>query len=238
MIKISLTSKEQKELERFRSQASSKDSEKALMVLLNSEGESPVAISRSLKRNPHTVRHWLKQYQAKRIPGLSRRYSPGRPATKRDAVKERLNEIINSPPQSFGYMDSVWTVPLIAFDVSQNLSEPVSTDTVTRALKEMGYVYKRPSKTVPAGTMTREEKETTVMGILDEIKEIIHKKECVIYALDESHFSTEPYLVRGWFKKRWPPPNRHAEKKGKPNIFWMFELKNIKVLLEKIQEIR
>jgi hypothetical protein len=23
----------------------------------------------------------------------------------------------------------------------------------------------------------------------------------VIYALDEAHFSTEPYLVQGWFKK-------------------------------------
>ena len=238
VIKIILTSEEQKELERFRSQASSKDSEKALMVLLNSEGKSPVAISRSLKRNPHTVRHWLKQYQRKGIPGLSRRYSPGRPTTKRDAVKERLNEIISSPPQSFGYMDSVWTVPLIAFDVSQNLSGPVSTGTVTRALKEMGYTYKRPSKTVPAETMTREEKETAIMGILDEIKDITHKKECVIYALDESHFSTEPYLVRGWFKKRWPPSNRHTEKKGKSDVFWMFEFKNVKILLEKVQEIR
>ncbi len=41
--------------------------------------------------------------------------------------------------------------------------------------------------------------------IVDEIKGLLKKKECEIYALDESHFSTEPYLVQGWFKKRWLP---------------------------------
>jgi len=33
-------------------------------------------------------------------------------------------------------------------------------------------------------------------------KDRLSKGETEIYALDESHFSTEPYLVRGWFKKR------------------------------------
>jgi len=35
--------------------------------------------------------------------------------------------------------------------------------------------------------------------MVDEIKEIVVKENSEIYALDESHFSTEPYLVQGWF---------------------------------------
>ena len=39
MIKVSINKKQQKDIERFRCLASSKDSEKALMVLLSSEGK-------------------------------------------------------------------------------------------------------------------------------------------------------------------------------------------------------
>ena len=212
MIKVTLTLEQKNELERLRGQASSKDSEKALMVLMNNEGKSPPEISCILKRNPHTVRYWLRKYQGIGIKGLFRSYSPGRPKDKREGVKKLISEIIGLPPESFGYMDSVWSVPLIVYAVGQKLSEPVSEDTVTRALKEMGYTYKRPSKTVPAGILTREEKEDAIKSIINEINTIVAHKECELYVLDESHFSTEPYLVRGWFKKRRPPQDRNAEK--------------------------
>ncbi len=66
----------------------------------------------------------------------------------------------------------------------------------------MGYVYKRPSKTVPGSALSQEEKREAVENMGREIQEIIQKKDTIIYALDESHFSTEPYLIRGWFKKK------------------------------------
>lgn len=37
--------------------------------------------------------------------------------------------------------------------------------------------------------------------MLNDISQISARRETVIYALDESHFSNRPYLVRGWFKK-------------------------------------
>ena len=63
MIRIKLTEKKKKQLEHYRGQASSKNSEKALMVIMSSEGKSSKEIARSLRRNPHTVRKWLKRYQ-------------------------------------------------------------------------------------------------------------------------------------------------------------------------------
>ena len=59
MIKVSISTAQRKKLKRFRGLASSGDSEKALMVLLCSEGQTVSQISLSLKRNPHTVRDWL-----------------------------------------------------------------------------------------------------------------------------------------------------------------------------------
>ena len=74
----------------------------------------------------------------------------------------------------------------------------------------------------------------SIKKMLNEIDVIIKDKDSVIYALDESHFSTEPYLVQGWFFKRWSPPDMHQQQKRKSHILWMLESKDKKVLLEAI----
>lgn len=235
MIRVQLTKNQREEIEKFRRQASSKDSEKALMVLMNADGSNVSEISTLLRRNPHTVRDWLKRYKKWNLPGLSRKFSPGRPNEKRNVVKGHIKKIISQSPEQYGYVDRVWTVPLISHDIKKKLAISISNDTVIRALKDVGYSYKRPSKTMPAKAPTREEKIVSIKRMLDEIEAIIKDKDSVIYALDESHFSTEPYLVQGWFFKRWPPPDMFQQQKRKSHILWMFESKDKKVLLEAIE---
>ena len=87
MIKVSINSNERNELEQFLRLSSSKNSEKALMVLLCSEGQKVDHIARALKRNLHTVRDWLRRYIKSGIKGLNRNYSPGRPDEKRSKIK-------------------------------------------------------------------------------------------------------------------------------------------------------
>lgn len=238
MIRVDLSDEQQQELEIFRKQASSKDSEKALMVLLSNDGKSVSEIALMLKRNHHTVRDWLKRYTAKGIKGLSRNYSPGRPSDLREGIKQHIKNIIDDSPIEYGYQDRAWSVPLITTEVNKSLSMNASQKTVTRALTDMGYVYKRPSKTVPGEAPDKEEKRKAIKTMVQEILRIIDHKESVIYALDESHFSTEPYLVRGWFKKRWPPSDTDTQKKRKPDMLWVLEYQNTKILLEKIGKIR
>jgi transposase len=237
MIKVSITKKQQKELVQFRSVASSENSEKALMVLLSSEGEKVSQIAKALKRNPHTVRDWLKRYNATGIKGLSRKYSPGRPDEKRAKLKVHIREILDDSPVEHGYQDHVWSVPLIVHDVALKIGLSVSGDTVTRALNDMGYSYKRPTKAVPARAPNKKEKAERVQSMVDEIKDLLSRGETEIYALDESHFSTEPYLVRGWFKKRWSPQNRDKLQEGKSHILWMLKSDDTKVLLEEVKTI-
>jgi hypothetical protein len=119
----------------------------------------------------------------------------------------------------------------------QKLKITVSNDTVTRALNSMGYSYKRPSKTVSARAPSKEAKKQAIDSMLEGIKSLLSESETEIYALDESHFSTEPYLVRGWFKKRWPPQNRNKRQAGESHFLWMLESHNTKILLEEIKAI-
>ena len=194
MIKVQLSDEQRMELENFRRQASSEVSEKALMVLMNAEGKSVPQIATLLKRHPHTVRYWIKRYIAYGIKGFNRKFSPGRPNKKRKKLMEYIETILSEPPTMHGYQENVWTVPLITHAAKRDLNIEVSKDTVLRALKDMGYTYKRPAKKVPGTAPSPEEKRTAICHIVDE--------DCEIYPLDESHFSAGPYLVQGWFKKR------------------------------------
>lgn len=164
------------------------------MVLMNAEGKSVPQIATLLKRHPHTVRYGIKRYIAYGIEGLKRKFSPGRPNKKRKKLMEYIEAILSEPPTMHGYQENAWTIPLITHAAKRDLNIEVSKDTVLRALKDMGYTYKRPAKTVPGTSLSPEEKRTAICHIVDE--------DCEIYALDESHFSTEPYLAQGWFKKR------------------------------------
>ena len=131
MLKIQLSKEQRIELENYRKHASSKDSEKALMVLLSNDGKSVPEISLMLKRNPHTVRDWLKRYKVQGPKGLQRNFSPGRPGTMRDKIKQHVKKIINNPPVSYDYQDNTWTVPLITLDVNKNLGINASSKTVS-----------------------------------------------------------------------------------------------------------
>ena len=66
MVTIHLSKTERNELTQLRKQVSSKDSEKALMVLLCGDAISPVEIGKQLKRHPHTIIDWLKRYNESR----------------------------------------------------------------------------------------------------------------------------------------------------------------------------
>jgi len=235
MIKVSISVDQRKELKQFRSLASSKDSEKALMVLLASEGKKVSEISQILKRNPHTVRDWLKRYNASGIQGLNRKYSPGRPDNKRAILKVHIKNILSGSPVEQGYQDHVWSVPLIVYDAASKLNLSISGMTVTRTLNAMGYSYKRPTKTVSARDPDKKEKTKKIQSMVEEIKSVLDRGETEIYALDESHFSTEPYLVRGWFKKRWSPQNRDKLKERKSHILWMLKSGDTEILLEEIK---
>lgn len=80
------------------------------------------------------------------------------------------------------------------------------------------------------------EKKIKIDSIVAGIQSLLAESDTEIYALDESHFSTEPYLVRGWFKKRWPSQDRD-EQARKSHILWMLEFHDTKILLEEIKTI-
>ncbi len=230
MIKITLSNSEREQLIKLREGSISEHSEKALMVLLSDQGQSPIAIANHLQRNPHTVRDWLKRYQAHGIDGFQREYSPGRPATVRAAIIDTIEEIIEDTPSNYGMHANSWTAQLVV-DYLKTIDIHSSIDTVKRTIKTLGYSYKRPTKTVPDNAPTREEKKEQVLNMINQINGIIQEEDCEILALDESHFSTDPYLSRGWIK-RGQKKTSIAASAGKANSVWCIKSEDNTYLLE------
>lgn len=206
MIKINLSEEEKERLTRLRLNSKSNMSERAYYVLLLNAGKSIPTIAKQLKRNIRTVRLWVNRYIEQGISGFKIKKQPGRPAKKAPLLETHLKELLKRTPQSYGYQEAGWQLNLLRhwFEVHQGLQ--VCDNTLTKALHKLGFVYKRFSKTIPKNSPSKQDKKDRVEKMVQEIKSKIQEDTRLLF-LDESHFSNQPYVNRGWFKK--------GEKKGK-----------------------
>jgi transposase len=177
---------------------------------------------------------WIKRYLENGIHGLNRLYSHGRSCKHKNQLKGYFPEWFGVGPDSYGYSTDNWTISLLCDNYQKITNEQVSEDTVARALKEAGYSYRRVKKCVHLHAPTREEKKQRVIELIEEIKSFIAHDESVILSLDKAHFSTEPYLIRGWYKKN-SMPHAVSQKEGELHNIWCVEYRGAKVYLEKCQ---
>jgi len=199
MIKISLTEQEMIELKKLRLNRHSNVGEHAHYVLLAAQGKSAPAIAKQLNRNIITVRLWLHRYQAEGISGLKSRSLPGRPAKKALIIAAKIEELLSKSPKAYGYQESGWQVNLLR-DWFAGQGCKACHNTIVKILNEKGFVYKRFSKTTPTHAPSPQEKQKVISNMVETIKGY-SKQETEIFFEDESHFSNQPYVSRGWFKK-------------------------------------
>ena len=122
----------------------------------------------------------------------------GRPRIKGPEVEQEIDVLLIKTPREFGYQEEGWTV-CILLDYFSKKQLAVKEDTVRRALKKMGWVYKRFAKTVSKNAPSKEEKSQKIEQLIEAIKRDSPDETLFV---DEANFMTGPYVQRGWFKKR------------------------------------
>ena len=198
LIRLLLSDEEQLALNRLRLIKNSSVGERAHYVLLSGDGKSVKEIAIQLSRNEHTIRLWLNRYKAAGIPGLGTHKKSGRPAKKAVIIESQLEELLNKTPQDYGYQEAGWQISILRhWFEKQGLS--ACDNTLAKALNKLGFVYKRFSKTLPANAPSADEKKVRINEIVGEIGKYPTKDIEVLF-VDESHFSNQPYVSRGWFK--------------------------------------
>ncbi|RDH39806.1 MAG: IS630 family transposase [Candidatus Aquirickettsiella gammari] len=200
MIKLKLNEEEKAALNRLRRIQKSNQGERATYVLLSNAGKSVSEIANHINRNAHTVRLWLKRYATDGIKGLQTRKKLGRPAKKAPVIDSQLSELLTQSPQAYGYQEAGWQINLLR-DWFKKHGLSACENTIVKSLNKLGFVYKRFSKTVPSNTPSAFEKKAGVAKLVEEIKNQSKKEAVEIFFSDESHFSNQPYVSRGWFKR-------------------------------------
>lgn len=199
MIRISLNEEEKLALKQLRLNKTSNIGERAHYVLLSNDGKSVPEIAQSLSRNGHTIRLWLQRYTADGIKGLRTRKNPGRPAKKAPVIDSHIQELLNKSPQDYGYQEAGWHINILR-DWFEKQGVQACDNTLRKSLNNLGFVYKRFSKTLPANSPSSDEKKARIAEIVDAISKTTETNMEILFA-DESHFSNQPYVNRGWFKR-------------------------------------
>lgn len=198
LIRMLLSTEEKATLNRLRLNKNSNIGERAHYVLLSGDGKSVKEIAIQLSRNEHTIRLWLSRYKIEGISGLRTHKKSGRPAKKAAIIESQLEELLNKTPQDYGYQEAGWQISILRhWFENQGLS--ACENTLAKALNKLGFVYKRFSKTLPANAPSADEKKIRINDIVSEIGQYCTKDIEVLF-VDESHFSNQPYVSRGWFK--------------------------------------
>ena len=236
IIKIGLDHDARMELESIRRRYSDYRSERALAVLHCSSGKKATQIAEMLNRTVQAVCSWLKAYQKDGIPGLNRSFSPGRPSIRQQQLLPRLEDYLSKSPRDYGWGEDVWSTKVMMAQFQKETGLKVSHDSVERALHDAGYSFKRAKKGTPITAPGKEEKLAEVKEIARQITELKSAENVEVMFLDESHFSTDPYVTRGWHKRGEPFFPADTIKTGKLHHIWGVRTGKRFFLLEEFEQ--
>jgi transposase len=139
VISLSLSPAEVASLEQTRRTTRSQVAERCHSILLTAAGCNVPQIAQRLERHEHTIRKWLKAYQRQGLLALYDTPSSGRPPTKSHEIMKQLEHLLESNPNTYGYLEAGWTVDLIR-DYCRQHAMAVSDSTVRRCLQAGGWV--------------------------------------------------------------------------------------------------
>ncbi len=109
-----------------------------------SQGRTVADVASELRISRQSVYNWMAAYKASGdLDTLRHAKGAGRPKTWSAKADQLLLHLLPSSPQDCGYFSTGWTASLLADCLTRELGQPVSDDTIRRALHRLGFVWKR-----------------------------------------------------------------------------------------------
>ena len=112
-------------------------------VWLVAGGEGPAAAAKAVRCSVASVYGWVRRWREGGVAALAERPHLGA-ARRLDAAGDALlARLLEEDPQARGHQATGWTVPLLRTELAA-AGYAASAKTVRRALKRLGYRWKRP----------------------------------------------------------------------------------------------
>jgi transposase len=120
----------------------------ATVILMSSLGRSVPSIAQELGCSPATVDNVRRRYRQRGLAGLVPRKSSGRRSRATPEYRAALRRVVQTPPSTFGYGFSVWSVARLGEHLKQQTGIPLSDDRLRAILHEEGFSFQRPKHTM------------------------------------------------------------------------------------------
>ena len=117
---------------------------RAQLVLLVAEGEPVIRVARLFRTAPHRIREWRGRFLERGRDGLADGPRPGRPPKLSAADLALLAEALERGPGAYGWPVTIWSVRDLRELLLREHGVAVCAGTVYRALRGLGYRYRRP----------------------------------------------------------------------------------------------
>jgi transposase len=118
---------------------------RTLAILEVDRGRPVGDVATSFGVEPRTIYYWIEAYLQDHDPAsLADGERTGRPSLWDDGLDRRLRAAMARSPQDLGYPSVDWTVPVLREHLAGRCGWSPSDDTIRRAIRRLGYVWKRP----------------------------------------------------------------------------------------------
>jgi transposase len=90
----------------------------------------------------------VRRYQLRGIEGLQPAEIPSRPHALNAEECQEVERVLNTDPRELGYGFTIWTSQRLQHYLQKHLQRKIAEATVRNTLNRLGYVYRRPKKSL------------------------------------------------------------------------------------------
>ena len=135
-----------------RSSPKAREVRRAQALLWLHKGQGVSDIAHNLGTSLRTVRRWIRRYRERAGQPTAQRIGEGRHSGRhpkqRQRAQQEIERVWHRDPRRYGFRALLWTVPMLRCQIHQRTGEWVGLSTIRRALRGLGYRYKRPRLTL------------------------------------------------------------------------------------------
>ena len=207
---ISLTLPEQKQLRLQARRSIGRVSERIHYVLLFSRGHAPDQIAALYEVDERTVQDWLERFRQHGAKGLDDRPRSGRPRLATVAAHTQAQRALEAAPQDAGAEQVLWTRRLLQRHLTERTGCDLSLPTVTRLIKRLGFVWRRPKLVLKQADPLQAEREAAIAEALAAYPQVprLYMDECDLHQLPVVRGQWQPC---GQQKAIATPGNNHKQ---------------------------
>lgn len=188
------TDDERQELKRMTRQETGRVSQRAMMILLSSQGWTVQDIAKLFDYHPDTIRFWIRSFEAQGPSGLYDEPRSGRPRKVTDQAMQKMAELIRDDPQRSGFLATFWTVAMMVLALADTMKVTLSTSCVRAGFHRLGLAWGRPRLAMPLNVDPEKARKqwAIVQAVFD-----AGPKAAILYA-DESRIQLLPLVRAMW----------------------------------------